>query len=209
MHQALRGNAHAHPLRLATSCVGHGHHCTRYTMLATVIVSMLCIVTPADSVKLTFTKNEGSGKKVFSVEDATDDAPTPPEGTIIIAALSTCHNTLRRVAIRNTWAKFPGWLCPLRSFSSVLLSQINQAMMTIFQQYFTTYFWHILLGHLQEIGRWSFSWATVHPRYMKTLRSTMRTTWFLRTLQMNITAFLQNRLRYLHTPRKSKQSGAW
>jgi hypothetical protein len=45
---------------------------------------------------------------VFSVADATVDVPPPPEGSILVVCLSACHNTGRRVAIRNTWGKFAG-----------------------------------------------------------------------------------------------------
>ena len=108
--QVLHGNLHLRRLRHVSSGDRDGQH-RQYLFVSAVVLAVLSLARPTDSVKLTFVKNEVGGKKIFSVEDATIEAPTPREGSIIVAALSTCHNTLRRVAIRNTWGKFPGRYC--------------------------------------------------------------------------------------------------
>ena len=86
-----------------------------------VVLGLLALLQPAMAVKLHFTKNEGNGKVVYSVADAKVDLPPPPEGTILIGVLSSCHNALRRVNIRSTWANFPGTSCAVYRFVYVIV----------------------------------------------------------------------------------------
>jgi hypothetical protein len=75
-------------------------------LVTTVVLNTLQPV--AFAVKLHFTKIDTNGTVVYSVADANVDLPPPPEGRVLVGCLSSCHNTLQRLNVRNTWGKFPG-----------------------------------------------------------------------------------------------------
>jgi hypothetical protein len=84
------------------------YHAVWSKLLLVAVVVLSALQPTAVAVKLHFTKNEAKGKVVYSVADVKVDMPPPPAGTVLVVCLSGCHNTVRRVSIRSTWAKFPG-----------------------------------------------------------------------------------------------------
>jgi hypothetical protein len=71
-------------------------------MLASLLLLHSC---GCKGAKLHFTKNEATGKTIYSI---TDSGEPFPKDAVLVACLSSCSNTVRREAIRHTWAKFPG-----------------------------------------------------------------------------------------------------